>query len=190
MMNVRFWLILFGLTLFLNGCRHRNGETAVSLPVVQVGTQESTSPMSVTENTGESPGSTSLLGSHDGAEKLLTQSACRAYGWLIDLSDPERDVQVRVLADGVEVAQAVADLYRPDLDLNDMCPGGTCAYAVDLWGLISINEEHTILVQALDVTQNRWVDLRGSPKTVMCIQQADSVQTPGKAWSRSIPQGG
>jgi hypothetical protein len=61
-------------------------------------------------------------GAHDGAEKLVTQPSCRAFGWAIDINHPEQPITVRVLADGVEVAQAVADRFRPDFRAEHEVP--------------------------------------------------------------------
>jgi hypothetical protein len=108
-------------------------------------------------------------GAHDGAEKLVTQPSCRAFGWAIDINHPEQPITVRVLADGVEVAQAVADRFRPDLELNMKCPKGACAYAVELWDKVTPNVEHTILVQIRDATQDAWVDAQDSPRALTCL---------------------
>lgn len=108
-------------------------------------------------------------GAHNGAEKLVTQPSCRAFGWAIDINHPEEAITIRVLADGVEVAQAVADRFRPDLELNMKCPGGNCAYAVELWDKLTPNIEHTILVQIKAAGQDAWVDAQDSPKKMTCL---------------------
>lgn len=166
-MDARLRLTLLCLAFVLAGCSFSPDRKASRVPPTSL---PSASPEPAVTRQAEPPEPSSLLGSHDGAEKRLNQSACRAYGWLIDLNDPEHDVKVKVFADGIEVAQAVADLYRPDLELEEICPEGTCAFAVDLWDLIAPNEEHTIQVQAFDLTHNRWVVIDGSPRVVMCTQ--------------------
>ena len=109
-----------------------------------------------------------IEGYHDAWEGLQSPLFCLAEGWVIDHNDPGLDLTVRILSDGVEVAQATSDLYRQDLEEAGVCPGGTCSFKVDLSGLISLGVDHSILVQAQDAQSGEWVDLYNTPKTLKC----------------------
>lgn len=109
-----------------------------------------------------------LRGEHNGAAERVKAAECRAYGWAANANDPEQDLLVRVLADGVEVAQDAADQYRLDLGAFKRCTGGTCAFDFSLAGLITPDQPHQVVVQALDPAGNAWVDLDGSPQTLTC----------------------
>jgi hypothetical protein len=107
-------------------------------------------------------------GFHDGNEGRVDKSACAAFGWVVDPDDRDVDLTIRILADGNEIAQATANIYRPDLAVPQGCPSGTCAFNVDLWNLISHNTEHSILVQGRDSRTGRWENLGSTPKTLTC----------------------
>lgn len=108
-------------------------------------------------------------GYHDGLSGTQSQLSCIAFGWVADANDRNMDLTVRILADGVEVAQTVADVFRQDLLDADVCPGGTCSFSVDLAGLISPDMDHSILVQVQDAQTDEWVDLYDTPKTLNCL---------------------
>ena len=107
-------------------------------------------------------------GYHDAWEGIQNQFSCRADGWVIDHNDPNLDLNVRILSDGVEVAQTISDRYRQDLDEGGVCPGGTCSFSVDLWDLISQDTDHSITVQAQDAQTAEWANLNETPKTLNC----------------------
>ena len=117
-------------------------------------------------------------GFHDAAQGIQNQFSCVAEGWATDPNDRSIDLNVRILSDGVEVAQTVADTFRQDLDEAGVCPGGTCSFSVNLWGLIASEVEHTIIVQMQDAQSLEWVDLSNTPKSLSCIgpswQQMDA----------------
>jgi hypothetical protein len=108
-------------------------------------------------------------GYHDAAEGIQNQFTCAAEGWAADPNDRNSDLNVRILSDGAEVAQTVADAFRQDLDEAGVCPGGTCSFSVNLWGLIAADVEHTITIQAQDAQSLEWVDLGSTPKSLTCI---------------------
>jgi hypothetical protein len=108
-------------------------------------------------------------GYHDAWEGIQNYFFCLAEGWVIDHNDPNLDLNVRILSDGVKVAQTIADRYRQDLDEGGVCPGGTCSFKVDLASLISLGVDHSITVQAQDAQSGEWVDLNNTPKTLNCI---------------------
>jgi hypothetical protein len=110
-----------------------------------------------------------IEGYHDAWDGLQSYFFCLAEGWVIDHNDPNLDLTVRILSDGIEVAQTTSGLYRQDLEEADVCPGGTCSFKVDLAGLISLNVDHSITVQAQDAQSGEWVDLNNTPKTLQCI---------------------
>ena len=108
-------------------------------------------------------------GWHDGNEDVVTEAwMCTAFGWAVDPDNRDRDVTVRVLADGNEVASTSASDYGQDMDELGICPGGTCRFTINLWNLISLGEEHLIRVQALDEGTAIWVDLQGTPRALEC----------------------
>jgi len=108
-------------------------------------------------------------GFHDFSEGTQNASFCVAEGWAADPNDRNIDLNVRILSDGVEVAQTVADTFREGLDEAGACPGGTCSFNVNLASLISLGVDHSITVQAQDAQSGEWVDLSNTPKTLNCI---------------------
>ena len=108
-------------------------------------------------------------GYHDAAEGIQNQFSCVAEGWAADPNDRDIDLNVRILSDGVEVAQTVADAFRQDLDEAGVCPGGMCSFSVNLWGLIASETEHSITIQAQDAQTGEWADLSNTPKMLTCI---------------------
>src|SRR6266487_43069 len=109
------------------------------------------------------------VGYHDAWEGTQSYFYCLAEGWVIDPNDPTLDLTVKILSDGVEVAQVLAGDYRPDLEQGNACPEGTCSFKVDLATLISPNIDHSIMIQAQDAQTGEWVTLNNSPKTLNCI---------------------
>jgi len=108
-------------------------------------------------------------GFHDDAEGTQNQFSCIAEGWTTDPNDRNIDLNVRILSDGVEVAQTVADAFRQDLDDAGVCPGGTCSFSGNLWGLIAADVGHIITIQAQDAQSLEWTDLSNTPKSLSCI---------------------
>src|SRR5688572_19744251 len=104
-------------------------------------------------------------------EGRQNQFSCFAVGWAADPDDRTVDLNIRIFSDGVEVAQTVAGLFRPDLEEAGVCSGGTCHFSVDLWGLITPDVDHVILAQAQDVQTGEWVDLSLSPRTLNCFEE-------------------
>jgi CSLREA domain-containing protein len=105
-------------------------------------------------------------GFHDGNEGKVDVNNCSAFGWAADPDDRDRDLQVQILADGTVVATTTADLLREDVGA---CTGGTCGFSVNLWDLISKNEEHKITAQAFDDETGLWHDLEATPRTLACL---------------------
>ena len=108
-------------------------------------------------------------GFHDSSEGTQGPFSCLAEGWAADPNDRALDLNVRILSDGVEVAQTVAGTFRPDLEEAGVCPGGTCSFSVNLLSLISLDTDHSIVVQAQDAQSGEWVDLSNTPKILNCI---------------------
>jgi len=104
-------------------------------------------------------------GWHDGTEGTVNAAGCSAFGWAADPDEPDRDLQIQIFADGHWVAETTANLLREDVEA---CPGGTCGFSVDLWGLISAGQAHQITAQAYDVETSAWVNLSGTSKTLTC----------------------
>jgi len=84
-------------------------------------------------------------GYHDAYFGVQESAACRAVGWVTDLNRPDRDVPIHIYSDGAEIYTGSASLYRDGL--ASYCIGGTCAFDVDLNGLISYGVDHNILIQ-------------------------------------------
>ena len=108
------------------------------------------------------------VGYHDGNAGRVNQANCAAFGWAVDPDNRDKDVNVRVLSDGEAAAQTVANAYRPDLNVPDGCPGGTCGFRIELWRLISHDAQHIVRVEAQDVQTGAWKDLSATPKTLVC----------------------
>jgi len=108
------------------------------------------------------------IGFHDGNSGDVSSSQCVAFGWTTDPDDRTIDLDIRVLADGEEVAKGIANLVRPDLNRPEGCPVGSCGYSINLWGLVTANESHTILVQARDAQTGNWATLSNSLKKLEC----------------------
>jgi hypothetical protein len=108
-------------------------------------------------------------GYHDAAEGIQNQFSCVAEGWTTDPNDRNIDLSVRILSDGVEIAQTVADAFRPDLDEAGVCPGGTCSFSINLWGLIASDVQHIITIQSQDAQWFEWTDLSNTQKSLTCI---------------------
>jgi hypothetical protein len=110
-----------------------------------------------------------LEGWHDGSDGEVDPNACVAFGWSADPDDRDRDVQIRILSDGEQVAEVLAGDYGEDMDELGICPEGTCRFTVNLWDLISHDEEHEITVQAYDEETADWWNLEGTPKMLTCL---------------------
>ena len=111
--------------------------------------------------------STNVQGYHDGNSGTQSQpSGCIAYGWATDPNNTSQDVNIKVLDGSTQIYTGLASLYRSDL--TGVCSGGTCAYNVALWNLISHNVNHTITVQAQDINSGAWVSLTNTPKLINC----------------------
>jgi hypothetical protein len=109
------------------------------------------------------------VGSHDGAGGTVAQDACYASGWAADPDDPERDLQVQVLADGYLILEVTADALREDISA---CAGGTCGFSAYLGEAISLDQEHQIIARAYDEETAAWMNLWATPKSLTCLSQA------------------
>ncbi|HSG42328.1 MAG TPA: hypothetical protein VLA72_04155 [Anaerolineales bacterium] len=122
-------------------------------------------------------------GFHDGVEGETDDvNSCSAFGWVSDPDDRDRDLEVQILADGEIVAVTSANQIREDLDV---CPDGSCAFNVSLWGLISPDEEHQIIAQAYDEETDAWYDLGETGKSLTC-----DVTPPPDPWFTVFPEQG
>jgi len=110
-------------------------------------------------------------GFHDGAEGIVGQEDCTAFGWVVDPDNLDRDLQVHILADDVEVTTVVADDFGQDMKDSGICPGGTCRFTVNLWDLISHDKRHPIRAQVVDDESGETRQLGGTPKTLTCTEQ-------------------
>lgn len=121
-------------------------------------------------------------GFHDASEGTQNQFTCLAEGWATDPDDRNIDLNIRILSDGMEVAQTVAGMFRQDLQDAGVCPDGTCSFSVNLWDLLSSDADHLITLQAQDVQTGEWVNFTNTPKTLNCAG-------PGADW-QAILSGG
>ncbi len=110
-------------------------------------------------------------GSHDADSGTQNETFCRAAGWTTDPDDTSTDVSVRIFSDDVQIATTTASSYRSDL--GAVCSGGTCAYGVNIYDLITHNIDHEIKVQAQDINNGDWVDLNNTPKTLNCTESCE-----------------
>jgi Tol biopolymer transport system component len=107
-------------------------------------------------------------GWHDGNEGVGHANTCNAGGFVLDTDDRSRDLEIRILSDGEQVATTMAD--QAWTDLEGVCgEDGSCGFYVNLWDLISTYEEHQITVQARDSETSPWHDLGGTPRTLTCV---------------------
>jgi Tol biopolymer transport system component/regulation of enolase protein 1 (concanavalin A-like superfamily) len=105
-------------------------------------------------------------GWHDYDQGDVPNWACNAGGWVVDTNDRDRDLEIRILADGNEIASATAG---SPTDLIGVCgEDGTCGYEVSLWGLVDPYVEHQITVQAHDQETDQWFDLNDTPRPLTC----------------------
>lgn len=115
-----------------------------------------------------------VTGFHDYNSGDVPSWACNAGGWAMDPDSAFEDVNVRILVDGVPVVEDVkAENYREDLETawnegGGGCPGGTCAFEVSLWDIISHYVAHEITVEAQDLQTGEWYSLNETPKTINC----------------------
>ncbi len=108
-----------------------------------------------------------IEGYHDYDAGDVPSWACNVGGWAVDTDDRERNLTIRILADGNEVASTVTGNPREDL-LGACGADGSCGYEVNLWGSITHYEEHLITAQAYDDETGQWLDLYNSPKELIC----------------------
>ena len=153
---------------------------ASTLPIQNVTNAERSSPIINTDLVNLM--NTLPDGHHDNFEGLQNQFFCRADGWAADPDDRSIDLNVKIFADGVEVAQTVADSFRQDLEDAGVCQDGTCSFSVDLWGLISSDVNHLITVQAQDAQTGEWVNLYDTPRTLNCFEENFPVEGYHDAW--------
>ena len=118
-------------------------------------------------------------GFHDGNEGEVDSNSCGAFGWAADPDDRDRDLQVQIIADESVVAVTTADLLREDVGA---CIEGTCGFGVDLWNLVSHDEEHQITAQAYDEETGEWFNLEATPKTLYCQSP------PPTPWFTAFPE--
>ena len=109
------------------------------------------------------------VGSHDGAEGTVAQDACYASGWAADPDNPDRDLQVQILADGNLAATVTANGLREDVTA---CTEGTCGFSAYLGDTISLDAQYQIIAQAYDEETGAWMNLWATPKSLTCLSQA------------------
>lgn len=119
---------------------------------------------------------TGLGGFHDAFSGLVNRSECAAAGWAWDRHNPEGPrVTVRVLVDGSEVAQVVADELREDV--RDAGIGdGYSGWSIDLWPFVVPDTTHAIRVEAQDVDQaGIWMALAATDRDLTCQDGSDAI---------------
>ena len=109
------------------------------------------------------------VGYHDAESGIQKARACIAAGWTVDPDSLNVDLPVRVLSDGLVVAQTTAGMFRQDLLDAGVCLDGTCAFEVNLFGLITNGVDHLITTQAQDGQTGEWTNLSQTPKTLQCL---------------------
>lgn len=61
----------------------------------------------------------------------MVNGVLRIEGWAINRSAPQTPVLVEILHDGIACGQAIANLWRPDLDRAELA-GGSCGFVAEL----------------------------------------------------------
>jgi hypothetical protein len=107
-------------------------------------------------------------GFHDAESGIRAHGSCVAAGWAVDPDDRVTDINVRVLADGIEVATLVANLFRQDLQDAGVAPDGDRGIRRRLDGLVTADVNHEIRVQAQDLQTFEWFDLSSTPRSITC----------------------
>lgn len=108
-------------------------------------------------------------GYHDAQSGVQEASGCIAAGWAADPDSLSVDLPVRVLSDGLLVAETSAGLFRQDLLDAGVCLDGTCSFEVNLFGRIPNGVDHQITAQAQDAQTGEWINLNATPKTLQCL---------------------
>jgi alpha-glucosidase len=111
-----------------------------------------------------------IIGAHMGGDGRVNSANCQAFGWVTVPGQQEIDLTIRILADGQEIAQAVANQFQEDLQGTEECPDGNCKFTVDLWELIPPDSAHEILVQVQDPQTGSWLDVSNSPQKIACLR--------------------
>ncbi|HSK67044.1 MAG TPA: hypothetical protein VK888_08945, partial [Anaerolineales bacterium] len=93
-------------------------------------------------------------GGHDGSEGVGHPNTCNAFGWAQDPDDTAREVEVRILDNGNEIAGGMTEDH---------------GFYFNLWGLFPTYEDHQITAQAYDEETGAWVDLAGTPRLLNCV---------------------
>ena len=136
------------------------------------------------------PGVDNVDGSHDGFPMTgfpnpQPSNTCRATGWARDPDAVGTDIQIQIYSDASLVYSGYASSYRSDL--TGVCTGGTCAFDVSLWTLVSHGVNHTISVIGLDLQTLQWVQIPNSPKTILCRKEANLSITKTDGSATEIP---
>ena len=113
------------------------------------------------------------VGYHDGQFGGQTSTTCTANGWITDINKPSRDINIHIYSDGAEIYSGYASDFRNDL--TSYCTDGTCAFNVDLSGLISLGVEHNILIK---VGVAHVLPDSGSPPRGLLDRKINCVETP------------
>ena len=118
---------------------------------------------------------TGLAGFHDTAAGAYMRRDCRVEGWAFDGDTPAARVRVRVRVDGRVVADAIADRFREDV--RDAGFGdGFSGYSVPLFGRMSPNVPHRVVVEARDTASRQtWLPLGDTGKPMTCYSSAQSL---------------
>jgi alpha-glucosidase len=111
-----------------------------------------------------------ITGAHVGGDGRVNSANCQAFGWAAIPDQPEIDLKIRILSDGNQIAQSIADNYQEDLEGTAECPDGTCGFAVELWTIIPPDSAHEILVQVQDPHTGEWLDLSSPSKKIACLK--------------------
>ena len=114
------------------------------------------------------------IGYHDAFFGTQDRLNCRVAGWATDPDDKNIDLEIKVWlrdhATGVWTAYFTgkADKYRADLETAGACPGGTCAFDVDISQYIPANSMRAVVVRARDAETGEWIDLGNTNQDLTC----------------------
>ncbi|MBI4137944.1 MAG: S8 family serine peptidase, partial [Candidatus Sungbacteria bacterium] len=126
-------------------------------------------------------------GSHDGAQGAVFWDQCTAFGWAMDPDDPSHPVNVGVTVDGGESKTTVsANKFRQDLQNAGACPGGNCAFSIDLRPYMQSGITAKVEVAAFDLQTGEKKTLSGFGAAQKLIN--DSLAVPNDPRSFNLPE--
>ena len=114
------------------------------------------------------------IGYHDYDEGSVPSWNCNVGGWAMDSNSPGENVNIRIWVDDFQIMDDfITSNYRQDLEEawdngTGGCPGGTCAFEVNIWDYVAHDVELDVLVEAQELQNGEWYPLYSTPKSLIC----------------------